>query len=100
MEQLEKEVVVPIVHVNHNTDETGLAIRVDIAGASKESIDLEVGSRGFCVKAEADDFRYENCFTLGHEVVGEDARAKFRSGLLTITVPFKDGLHGHKVRVE
>jgi HSP20 family molecular chaperone IbpA len=100
MAQEEKRVVVPIINVNHNGDDTGLEVRVDLAGASKESVDLDVGDKGFCIKAEAEDFRYENCYMLAHEVMGEEAKAKFDSGLLKITVPFKDALHGHKVSIE
>ncbi|MGV7225122.1 MAG: hypothetical protein ACQ9MH_26850 [Nitrospinales bacterium] len=103
MAQEEKRVVVPIINVNHNSDDTGLEIRVDMAGASKESVDLdigEIGEKGFCIKAEAEDFRYDNCYMLAHEVKSEEAKAKFDSGLLKITVPFKDTLHGHKVTIE
>jgi HSP20 family molecular chaperone IbpA len=59
-----------------------------------------VGDKGFCIKAEAEDFRYENCYMLAHEVKREATKAKFDSGLLKITVPFKDTLHGHKVTIE
>jgi HSP20 family molecular chaperone IbpA len=100
MGQEEKQVVVPMINVNHNDDDTGLEVRVDLAGASKESVDLDVGDKGFCIKAEAEDFRYESCYTLAHEVKGEGAKAKFDSGLLKITVPFQDTLHGHKVSIE
>ena len=96
----EKQVIVPSINVIHNSDDTGLEIRVDMAGASKESVDLDVGDKGFCIKAEAEDFRYENCYMLAHEVKREKAKAKFDSGLLKITVPFKDSLHGHKVAIE
>jgi len=100
MAEENKRIVVPMINVNHNDEDTGLEIRVDLAGASKESVDLDVGDRGFCIKAEAEDFRYENCFMLAHEVKRENAKAKFDSGLLKITVPFKDAWHGHKVAVE
>jgi HSP20 family molecular chaperone IbpA len=100
MAQENKRVVVPMINVNHNDDDTGLEIRVDLAGASKESVDLDVGEKGFCVKADADDFRYENCYMLAHDVRREQAKAKFDSGLLKITVPFKDNWHGHKVAIE
>ena len=99
MTEAEKRVIVPIININHTNDDSGLEIRVDLAGASKESIDLEVGNKGFCLKAEGEDFRYENCFLLAHEVLGEEAKAKFTSGLLTIHVPFRDRLHGHKVTI-
>lgn len=100
MAQEEKRVVVPVVNISHNDDNTGLEIRVDMAGALKESVDLDMGEKGFCLKAEAEDFRYENCFMLSHEVKAKDAKAKFTSGLLKIMVPFKDVVHGHKVTIE
>jgi HSP20 family molecular chaperone IbpA len=100
MAQEEKRVVAPMINVNHNGDDTGFKIRVDLAGASKESVDLDVGDKGFCIKAEAEDFRYENCYMLAHEVKREEAMAIFNSGLLNITVPFKDAVHGHKVIIE
>jgi HSP20 family molecular chaperone IbpA len=100
MAQEEKRVVAPMINVKHNNDDTGLEIRVDLAGASKKSVDLDVGDKGFCIKAEGEDFRYENCYMLAHEVNPEEAKAKFNSGLLNITVPFKDTLHGHKVIIE
>jgi len=67
------------------------------------SVDLSgpgMGTGGFCVRAEADAFRYESCFILAHEVKPQEAKAKFESGLLTITVPFKETIHGHKVPIE
>ncbi len=100
MAQEEKRVKVPITNINHNDDDSGLVITVDLAGASKESVDLDMGDRGFCVKAEADDFRYDNCYMLAHEVKPKDSRAKFNSGLLTIHVPFKETRRGHKVTIE
>ena len=100
MAEDEKRIVVPIVTLTHNEEDTGLEIRVDLAGASKESVDLDMGERGFCIKADADDFRYENCFMLAHEVQNKKATAKFESGLLKIKVPFKDTIHGHKVAIK
>jgi HSP20 family molecular chaperone IbpA len=100
MTQEEKRVIVPEIVVNHNDGNTGLEIRVDLVGASKESVDLDMGEKGFCLKAEAEEFRYENCFMLAHEVKSKEAKAKFTSGLLKITVPFKDAVHGNKVTVE
>jgi HSP20 family molecular chaperone IbpA len=96
----EKPVVVPTVNINHNDDNTGLEIRVDLAGASKDSVDLDMGEKGFCLKAEAEEFRYENCFMLAHDVKSKEAKAKFTSGLLKVSVPFKDVVHGHKVSIE
>ena len=100
MAEDEKRVLVPNVNVKHSDDNSGLVIEVDLAGASKESVDLDMGSAGFCVKAERDDLRYENCYMLAHDVKPEETKAKFISGLLTIRVPFKETHRGHKVAIE
>jgi HSP20 family molecular chaperone IbpA len=96
----EKRVIAPAVNVSHNDEDSGLRIAVNLAGAPKESVELEMGKEGFCVKAEADEFRYETCFMLPHRVRRDKAQAKFESGLLIIQVPFEDTLRGHRVVIE
>lgn len=100
MAEERKRVVVPLVNIMHNEDDTGFRIEVDLAGATKESVVLDMGTAGFCVKAEGDTFRYESCFMLAHEVKPQEAKAKFESGLLVITVPFRETIHGYKVPIE
>ena len=95
----EKRVLVPMVNVSHNGDDTGFKVEIDLAGATKESVDLDMGNSGFCVKGEGEDFRYESCFMLAHEVKPEEASARLESGLLRIQVPFKDSTRGTKVQV-
>ena len=96
----EKRVIAPAVNVSHDDEDSSLRIAVNLAGAPKESVELEMGREGFCVKAEADDFRYETCFMLAHRVKGDEARARFETGLLTIHVPFEDTLRGHRVPIQ
>jgi len=100
MTEEEKNVIVPMVNVNHNDDDSGLVIKVDLAGASKESVDLDMGDKGFCVKAEGEDFRYENCYMLAHDIKADETEAKFTSGLLVIKAPFKDMRRGQKVTIQ
>ncbi len=100
MEEKGKRVIVPLTNVMHCDDGSGLRIEVDLAGASKESIDLEMGTGGFCVRAEGDGARYESCFMLAHEVRPKKAKARFDSGLLIIEVPFKESVMGHKVAID
>ncbi len=95
-----KRVITPIIDVSHNDDDSGLRIDVDLAGAAKDSVELEMGKEGFCVKAEAEEFRYESCFRLAHAVKAEGAKAKLESGLLTIQVPFEETMRGYKVAIE
>ena len=96
----EKRVIVPTINVNHNEKDTGLRISVNLAGVSKDTVELEMGEEGLCVKGEAEDFRYETCYMLAHRVKPREAKAKFESGLLTVQVPFEDATRGHKVAIE
>jgi HSP20 family molecular chaperone IbpA len=89
-----------MVDIRHDDQDAGFTIKVDLAGASKNSLHLEMGSGGFCVKGEGDDFRYENCYMLAHEVEPKKAKAKFDSGLLTIHAPFSETWRGHKVKID
>jgi HSP20 family molecular chaperone IbpA len=99
MAEREKRIVVPMTNIMHDDGDSGFRIEVDLVGASKDSVDLEMGAGGFCVKAEGEEIRYESCFMLAHEVRAEEAKAKFESGLLTVHVPFRGGMRGHKVAV-
>jgi HSP20 family molecular chaperone IbpA len=99
-ENREKRLITPMIDVIHNEDDTGLRISVNLAGASKESLKLEMGEEGFCVKGEGDDFRYDTCHMLAHRVRGEEAKAKFESGLLTVHVPFEQIMRGHQVLID
>lgn len=96
----EKRVIIPTINVNHNENHTGLRISVNLAGATRDAAELEMGKEGLCVKAEAEDFRYETCFMLAHRVKAEEAKAKFEAGLMTIQVPFEEPMRGHKVAIE
>ncbi len=100
MEKKTKRVVAPMVDIRHDAKDTGFIILIDLAGATKNSVELEMGTGGFCVKGEGKDFRYENCYMLAHEVQAKQAKAKFESGLLTIHVPFKEKWRGHKVAIK
>ena len=100
MVEEEKRVIAPRIDVTHNENNTGLQISVNLAGAPKEKVELEMGKEGLCVKAEADSFRYETCFMLAHRVKSQDAKAKFDSGLLNIEVPFEETMRGDKIKIE
>jgi HSP20 family molecular chaperone IbpA len=99
MAEREKRTIVPLTNIMHNDDDSGFRIEVDLAGASKDRTEVEMGSGGFCIKAEGDDVMYESCFMLAHEVRPDESRATFESGLLTIQVPFKGSVRGHKVAI-
>ncbi|MEJ2365517.1 MAG: hypothetical protein P8017_12725 [Deltaproteobacteria bacterium] len=51
----EKRVIAPTININHNEKDTGLRISVNLAGASKGTVELEMGKEGLCVKGEGED---------------------------------------------
>lgn len=99
MDKKEKRVIAPTVNVAHMDGDKGLRIDVNLAGAKKKSLGLEMGKEGFCVKADAKDFRYHTCYMLAHKVKAKEANAKFNSGLLTVEVPFEESMRNHKIEI-
>jgi HSP20 family molecular chaperone IbpA len=73
-------------------DETGgrLKIQVEMPGASKNDIKLDMRSDSFCLSApRGDDAEYSSCFMLSHEVDPGKTEAKYENGLLRILSPIK-----------
>lgn len=99
MEKREKRVIAPTVNVSHIKGDKGLRIDINLAGATKKSLGLEMGKEGFCVKGEAKDFKYHTCYMLAHRVKAKEANAKFNAGLLTVEVPFEESMRGQKVAI-
>lgn len=100
MEKHEKKIIAPAVNVAHTDGDKGLRIDINLAGATKKSLGLEMGKEGLCVKAEAKEFTYHTCYMLAHRVKAKEADAKFASGLLTIQVPFEESMRSHKIPIQ
>jgi len=50
--------------------------------------------------APRENFEYSSCYTLAHEIDPGKSKAKFKDGLLTLTLPFKEPIAGKKLKVE
>lgn len=81
-------------------DEEKYVVEIELPGADKKNIDVEVLEGGLCVKAPRNDVEYFGCWVLAHEVKPKEAKASFKDGLLTVTVPLAKPLKGVKVPVE
>jgi len=99
MDKKGKRVIAPTVNVAHMDGDKGLRININLAGATKKSLGLEMGKEGFCVKAEAKDFKYHTCYMLAHKVKPKKANAKFNAGLLTVDVPFEESMRSHQIEI-
>jgi len=96
----EKVVVSPAVCAYHDEKDENLIIEVELPGVKKKDVKLNMTDEGFCVTGERTDSIYETCHAFLHEVTLDGARAKFDSGLLTITVPFQKPAQPKEVTIE
>jgi HSP20 family molecular chaperone IbpA len=90
----------PNVIVCHDEKGEGYVIDIELPGVKKENIELSFGKNGFCVTGKREDVTYTGCYYLLHEVKVEEAKAKYKSGLLRVTVPFKEILKPTKIKIE
>ncbi|NWG09350.1 MAG: Hsp20/alpha crystallin family protein [Nitrososphaerales archaeon] len=90
----------PNVTVCHDEKGEGYIIDIELPGVKKENIELSFGKNGFCVAGKREDVTYTGCYYLLHAVKVESAKAKYKSGLLRVTVPFKEILSARKVEIE
>ncbi|MCS7140455.1 MAG: Hsp20/alpha crystallin family protein [Candidatus Nezhaarchaeota archaeon] len=81
-------------------DEEKYTIEIELPGVDKKNIELEVTETGVCVKAPRNDVEYFGCWLLAHAVKPNEAKASFKEGLLTVTVPLAKPLKGVRVKVE
>jgi HSP20 family molecular chaperone IbpA len=98
MARAQKPEVPPEACVDHDREK--YHIEVELPGVAKEKIELEFGEESFCVRAPRGDLVFNACYTLGHPVDMSKVDARFDSGLLKVTVPFKQPIAGTKVQVK
>jgi len=96
----EKVVVPPAVSAYHDEKDENLIIEVELPGVKKKDVKLNMTDEGFCVMGERTDTIYERCYAFLHEITLDGARAKFDSGLLTITVPFQKPAKPRELTIE
>ena len=77
--------VSPVVHAHHDLER--YLIEVQLPGLNKKDVHFEISKKSFLVQAARTELEYYGCYVLGHEVNADKAKAKFRNGLLTVSVP-------------
>ncbi len=96
----EKAMFSPIVCAYHDGKDENLIVQVELPGVKKKDVSLNMTDEGFCVSGERADFIYQICYSFLHEITPAKARAKFGSGLLTITVPFRKPAKARQIAIE
>jgi len=96
----EKAILSPTICAYHDEKDENLTIEVELPGVKKKDVSLNMTDEGFCVSGERADFIYRVCYSFLHEITQAEAKAKFYSGLLTITVPFQKPAKPKEITIE
>jgi len=96
----EKTLIVPTVYAYHDEKDENLIIEVELPGVKKKDVKVSMTDEGFCATGERDDFIYQTCYRFLHEITLDEAKAKFDSGLLAITVPFMKPAKPKEIPIE
>lgn len=99
MAEEEKNLITPAVCVYR--DAKNYSIQVELPGVEKKDIDFEMSENWFCLKAPRKDESFTGCWVLAHDIIPEEAKAKFENGVLSISVPLEEmPSEGMKISIE
>ncbi len=93
-----KSLVVPAMCAYH--DSKAYAIEVQLPGVEKKDIQFEMTEASFCLKAPKGELLYFGCWTMAHNINPRKAKATYKEGLLTVTVPLAKRYKGVKVTID
>jgi HSP20 family molecular chaperone IbpA len=89
----EKRILSPNVCAYPKEDEhEGYHIEIELPGVEKDTIRLKMHEDSFFIKGESEDVVFVGSYTICCPVKAENAKAKYKNGLLMIDVPFKSPL--------
>ncbi|MBC7129705.1 Hsp20/alpha crystallin family protein [Candidatus Bathyarchaeota archaeon] len=100
-EEEEKPIpVLPVACFFH--DEEKYTVEIELPGVEKDDIHVELTETSVCIRAPRKDIniKYSGCWLFAHAVKPEEAKATFKNGLLTVTVPLVKPMKGVKVTVQ
>ncbi|MES9825279.1 MAG: Hsp20/alpha crystallin family protein [Candidatus Thiodiazotropha endolucinida] len=95
-------------------DETGITLRADLPGVTKEGLDIQVDNETLSIdgKAEIDmpeamqalyadvrATRYQRSFSLSSELDGDKAEANLKDGVLSLRIPKREQYQPRKIEI-
>ena len=98
MSKTVKPMVPPSVCTWHDGEK--YVVEVALPGVSKEDIKVGVTHESFCVTTHGEGIVYSCGYALAHPIDFDYSKAKFKNGLLTLTLPFKESLEPTMLKVE
>ncbi|MHA1578843.1 MAG: Hsp20/alpha crystallin family protein [Candidatus Freyarchaeota archaeon] len=94
----EKINITPAMLISH--DKEKYDIEIELPGVKKKDIEFEMTDGSFCLRAVKGNAEFSTCAVLAHPIVSSKAEARFRDGLLKVTVPLKEMYHGTKIKIK
>jgi HSP20 family molecular chaperone IbpA len=94
----DRAVILPRACFNHDLE--NYYIEVELPGVDKGHIELTVSEQGICVAGSREDAELLGCWYLGHKVIEDKAKAKYKNGMLYITIPLQQPPKGKKIKIE
>jgi HSP20 family molecular chaperone IbpA len=99
MSERDRVILTPSACFDH--DLKNYNIEVELPGVpDRDHIELTVAEQSICVTASRDDAEFLGCWMLAHKILGDNAKAKYKNGLLTITIPLQPMPEGKKIKIE
>ena len=91
-------IITPRACFNHDLE--NYYIEVELPGVDKGHIELTVSEQGICVAVSREDAEFLGCWYLGHKVNEDEAKAKYKNGMLYVKIPLQQPPKGKKIKIE
>ena len=86
--------------VETNEENGVLNISVELAGLSKDQVDVEVSNRSVSITAESDRKNFDWSRTFNYELDTESVKATMVNGILDISIEKKEKTSAKKIEIE
>ena len=101
VKEAEKYLLSPEVCSWADDESNTYKIEIQLPGVEKDTIKLKMHNDSFFIKGETEDTTYIGSYTVCCPINPEEAKARYKNGLLKIEVPFKEPeFHSIEIDIE
>ena len=91
------------IKYNTESDDSGVVLTMEVPGYNNSLIDVTVEGRTLVVEGKSNSGNLDGFiekFSLGDKFNGENVEALIVDGILTVSIPYKESVKPHKVKVK